>query len=236
MTDLNMTDQNMTNQSTPRRVLITGTDQHSGKTRVAVALIAALADRGHTVHAFKPVETGCADTPDPTEDGVRLARATGQVYPGHALQRLPDPVSPPLAALRASVTLTPDDWVDQIRIATSDYVLIEGTGGLLAPLAPATDALTLAERLDAAFLVVAPDDDDALNHIRLTLTAIQAAGWAVDARFQRRLLGVVLSATASQTRTGAHIAALMAWTNAPVYQVAEGEPVPAALLDRVRFP
>ena len=79
-------------------VLVTGTDTGVGKTWAACALARALRSAGRSVVAVKAVETGCADDPAPTEDGVRLAAATGQAAPDRALRRFRAPLAPALAA------------------------------------------------------------------------------------------------------------------------------------------
>ena len=78
------------------RVLITGTGAGVGKTWVACALIRALRDVGKQVIAVKPVETGRSGQPSDWEDGVRLAKATGQEHPTQAIIRLPLPSAPVL--------------------------------------------------------------------------------------------------------------------------------------------
>src|ERR671915_1657324 len=115
-------------------LLITGTDIGVGKTWVACALARALRTAGRRVVAVKPVETGCAGQPSKAEDGVRLARATGQSQPSHAILRLPDPVAPVLATERAGAEIDFDALVFKIeRYADAgEFAIIEGAGGLLA--------------------------------------------------------------------------------------------------------
>jgi dethiobiotin synthetase len=63
------------------RILITGTGAGVGKTWVGQALALAFRSAGKRVVALKPVETGCLGPPGDREDGVLLARATGQSQP-----------------------------------------------------------------------------------------------------------------------------------------------------------
>src|SRR3954466_352431 len=86
-------------------LLITGTDIGVGKTWVACALGRALRDAGKAVVAIKPVETGCSGPAGKSGDGVRLARATGQSQPAHAILRLPDPVTPVISSERAGAEI-----------------------------------------------------------------------------------------------------------------------------------
>ena len=173
-----------------RTVVVTGTDTGVGKTYVTAALLGVLKRRGFEAAGVKPVETGCGESRSPEEDGVILAAASGQVAPAHALDRLREPVAPPVAAAREGRSLRIDPWCEAIEglAARHEVVLVEGAGGLLSPLTGEHTALDLALRLGAPVLVVAADRLGAVNHTLLTLRTL--AGATV------RSLGVVLSAPA----------------------------------------
>ena len=159
-------------------ILITGTDIGVGKTWVACALARALREAGKQVVAIKPVETGCSDQPSKKEDGVRLARATGQSQPTHAIIRLPDTIAPVLSSERAGAEIDFDALVLKIeRFAESgEYVILEGAGGLLAPITWEWNMADLARVLGARALVVAADRLGTINHTLLTLSALELAG------------------------------------------------------------
>ena len=115
-----------------RFVIVTGTDTGVGKTFVTEAL-ARLLSRSHRVVAIKPFESGVTDEPG---DGERLAAATGQKAPLHALVRLKEPLTPALAADREGVTIDFEAALASIRAHAegADFALIEGAGGVLSPL------------------------------------------------------------------------------------------------------
>lgn len=140
----------------------------------------ALRDAGKQVVAIKPVETGCSGQPSKQEDGVRLARATGQSQPAHAIIRLPDSIAPVLSSERAGAEIDFDALVLKIeRFAESaEYALIEGAGGLLAPITWEWNVADLARVLGARALVVAADRLGTINHTLLTLSALELAGIA----------------------------------------------------------
>jgi dethiobiotin synthetase len=161
-------------------LLITGTDMGVGKTWVACALARALRTAGRRVVAVKPVETGCVGQPSKGEDGVRLARATGQSRPSHAILRLPDPIAPVLASERAGAEIDFDALVLKIERFTegTDVAMIEGAGGLLTPVTWEWNMADLARALGASALVVAADRRGTINHSLLTLSALELAGIA----------------------------------------------------------
>ncbi|HYF40595.1 MAG TPA: dethiobiotin synthase [Gemmatimonadales bacterium] len=161
-------------------ILVTGTDIGVGKTWVACALARSLRESGKQVVAIKPVETGCSAQPSKSEDGVRLARATGQSQPAHAIIRLPDPIAPVLSSERAGAEIDFDALVLKIeRYAESaEYAIIEGAGGLLAPVTWEWNMADMARVLGARALVVAADRLGTINHTLLTLSALELAGIA----------------------------------------------------------
>ncbi len=164
----------------PRRTLVvTGTDTDVGKTWVTCRLAEDLRALGAVVRTVKPLESGCAaGDAGAHEDGVLLARAAAQGAPSEALIRLPAPVAPPVAADEAGITLDWDEVVARTRAALdgADVALVEGAGGLLSPLTWERTAVDLAQALDAEALVVAADRLGAINHVRLTVGALERAG------------------------------------------------------------
>jgi dethiobiotin synthetase len=174
----------------PQILFVTGTDSGVGKTFVGCALARGLVARGLRVKAIKVVETGVPAEPQADEDGVRLAHATGQPHPRHALHRFRTPVAPAVAADLEGGRLDFDTTVLEVeRIAAgTDITLVETAGGLLAPLAWDWTMVDLAEALGALVLVVGANRLGTINHTLLTLGALELGGV--------QPAGVVLSAAA----------------------------------------
>jgi dethiobiotin synthetase len=185
------------------RVLITGTGAGVGKTWAACALIRALRDVGKKVIAVKPVETGRSGQPSDWEDGVRLAKATGQEQPTQAIIRLPLPGAPVLGGEGVESAIDFDALVVKIEgyIDGAEFGLVEGTGGLLTPVTWEWNMTDLARDLGACALVVGEDGLGTINHTLLTLSALELAGIPCA--------GVVLTTPETTDRsTGANAAAI----------------------------
>jgi dethiobiotin synthetase len=145
---------------------------------VTCALALALGSAGKRVIAVKPVETGCSGAPGDREDGVLLAQSTGQSQPSHAIFRLTEQVPPALASDRSGITLDFDALISRIERYghNAEYLLVEGVGGLLAPITWEWNMVDVARALGACALVVAVDHLGTINHTLLTLSALELAG------------------------------------------------------------
>jgi len=177
-------------------LFVTGTDTGVGKTAVAAAIVAILAARGRRVGALKPVSTGCeraADGSLVSDDGRRLAAAIGLAVPPGRVAPIAfeAPLSPPVAAREVGPPLNWPAVLDATTIAVdwwssrADFLIVEGVGGLLCPLAEGATVADLAVALDYPMLVVARRGLGTLNHVLLTLEAASRRGL--------RVAGVVLN-------------------------------------------
>ena len=180
---------------------IAGTDTGVGKTRVTVGLLGALADAGVHALGMKPVASG-TDAAGHNED-VGLIQAANERALGAPARRLARaanpycfewPISPHLAARRAAVTIDPM----QIAAAAGQLVaqratpareagartllLVEGTGGWLAPIGPERTMADVAVALALPVVLVVGLRLGCLNHALLSARAIRDAalplvGW-----------------------------------------------------------
>jgi dethiobiotin synthetase len=164
-------------------LVIAGTDTSVGKTWVACALARALRSAGRRVIGIKVVETGCSGPRRDTEDGVLLARASGQGEPAEALVRLAAPLTPALAAEREGLALDFDDILLRIEgyARGADIAIVEGTGGLLSPMSWEWNLVDLAQALEARALVVGRDRLGTVSHALLTLSALEIGAVPVAA-------------------------------------------------------
>lgn len=170
---------------------VTGTDTGVGKTFVSCALLQALARRHPRVVGMKPVAAGLVQTPDgwDSEDAIAL-RAASTVRVPAALDnpvRLPDPLSPHLAAERAGTRIDiPHLAACQRELAQhADAMVVEGAGGFLVPLSPTLTGADLAQALGLPVLLVVGLRLGCLNHALLSAEAIRArgltlAGWVAN--------------------------------------------------------
>ncbi len=175
-----------------RAVLITGTDTGVGKTLVGCALAFAAKARGMRVGVMKPAETGCAavDGALVPADAKALLCASSAQFPLELVcpYRYPSPLAPARAA--EADRLAPPDPQQIERCfreisAQSDFVIVEGAGGITVPLDWNFNYADLARGLGLEVVLVVGNRLGCLNATVLTVHYAKARG--LDLR------GVVLS-------------------------------------------
>jgi len=155
-------------------LLVTGTDTDVGKTVVAAAIILGLRQMGIRAVGFKPAETGLAPEA-PADSEVLAVASTIDVPLARPLLRRPELLCPAVAADRAGLVLAPQEIEERISAlrAAGHFVVVEGTGGILAPLAWGYTVLDLASRMGLEAVVVSRAGLGALNHVSLTVEALR---------------------------------------------------------------
>ena len=152
---------------------ITGTDTNVGKTYITKLLVESLRAEGKYAVGFKPISCGDRD------DAAILAAASGnlpldEVNPLH----FSSAVAPHVAALLENKTINPAEIVASYQAISEKYdpVIVEGAGGWEVPITETYFVSDLAKDLNLPVILVAANRLGALNHILLTLAAIEAKG------------------------------------------------------------
>lgn len=169
----------------PTGLFITGTDTGVGKTVVTAALTAILRRGGIDAVPMKPVQTGCLHrnhrlvAPD-LEQALRLAGVlvTERAKADLALYRFIKPCSPHLAAECVQKMISIRCIQRAFQRLTHQYtmVLVEGAGGVLAPLDRRRTMLDLMAALGLPVVLVARPGLGTINHTLLSINALRGAG------------------------------------------------------------
>ena len=161
---------------------ITGTDTGVGKTRIACALVRALAAQGVRVAVMKPVAAGADLTPEGyrNSDALELISASNVPAPYEMVNPIcvPLPASPHIAAKEAGIVIdlaVIRQQFEQLK-ARSDLVIVEGAGGWLAPIGDDDTMADIAKALSLPVILVVGLRLGCLNHALLSRRAIEADG------------------------------------------------------------
>lgn len=164
----------------PPGYFITGTDTGVGKTLVSQVLIHYLRESFARVAGFKPVASGCVNTPAGlrNEDALALQRAASIALPYETVNpyAFEPPVAPHLAAAAAGVSIDLAAIRAGMEAVDADRVVVEGVGGWLVPLNARETLADLARLLGLPVVLVVGLRLGCLNHALLTAAAIRQAG------------------------------------------------------------
>lgn len=165
------------------RLLVIGTDTEVGKTHVTATIVHGLRQLGRKVWIHKSVACGDWDGSS-SADGrsLRALSGDGQNPSTICPREFPEDCSPHIAARRNGVRWTLDDMLPMAQqVDQGDHDLIlEGAGGLLAPLGTDDcDIRDLARELDLPVLLVTRPHLGTLNHTRLTVEVAQMSNMNV---------------------------------------------------------
>lgn len=168
-----------------RGVLISGTDTDVGKTYVSALIATELVAAGVRLGVYKPACSGAVESTGGRRwaDLDELSRASGiadveQICP----QRFVAPLAPPVAAREEGRAV---DWnLIQSGLSNwsqrSDFVLVEGVGGLLCPLTDSCSMAEFAMWAELPLLIVARLGLGTINHTLLTVEAAERRGVTVE--------------------------------------------------------
>jgi dethiobiotin synthetase len=165
-----------------RGVFVAGTDTGIGKTRVTAGLIRALRAMQLRAIGMKPIASGAmtVDGMRSNQDAVTIAEVS---TPGAPLSDINPyclnlPVSPHIAAERDGIVIDLEHIARAYDRLTGrcDVVVVEGTGGWLAPIGPDMTMADVACRLRLPVVLVVGLRLGCLNHALLTAHAIESAG------------------------------------------------------------
>ena len=189
-------------------LFVTGTDTNVGKTVVSAALMLRYRDEA-PLRYWKPIQTGIREAgtagDDDTAEVARLSCARDDEVLRSGV-RLPDPVSPHLAAQRAGTRITVRTLAETLnQVEHSAHVesrtppapsavegnpesrprwIVEGAGGLLVPINERETMADLIHTFDLPVVIAARSTLGTINHTLLTIEALR--------RRMLRVVGVVM--------------------------------------------
>jgi dethiobiotin synthetase len=181
----------MNSATTTKGFFVAGTDTGVGKTLAAQVLLTALAARGARALGMKPVASGCRHTAAGlrSDDAEALMAAANVAAPYAEVNpcALVASVSPHLAAHSDGVEIRLDAIVQAYAqlVERADWIVVEGAGGWLTPIAKRRTMADVAVTLGLPVVLVVGMRLGCLNHALLTQQAIaqsglSCAGWIAN--------------------------------------------------------
>ena len=150
-----------------RGFFVTGTDTNVGKTFISALLVREL-----KAAYWKPIQSGLQEETD--REWVKRVTGLPDEYYFPESYSLTQPLSPHLSARLDSVEID----LGQIQIPQqipSDYLIVEGAGGVMVPLNEKEFILDLIVKTGFPVIVVARAELGTINHTLLTVEKLRMA-------------------------------------------------------------
>lgn len=173
-----------------KRYFIVGTDTDCGKTYVTCRLLDYFKAQSKRIMAIKPVASGCIEQNGHlvSEDVLHLQRHNRDMPQQICGWQFKPPISPHLAAAQAGQLITSQaitDFCNNSAFTDIDYLLIEGAGGLMAPINSLETWIDFLTCSKIPVILVVGMQLGCLNHALLTELAlkthqIQCVGWIAN--------------------------------------------------------
>ena len=161
---------------------ITGTDTEVGKTRVTLAIMAALQAQEKQVVGMKPIASGCRETEQGlcSDDAMQLIQQSSskQEYSLVNPYAFAPPIAPHIAAQKTGVIIDMEQILSAYRTlqSKSDVVVVEGVGGWRVPLGDNSTLGDMVKLLGLPVIMVVGLRLGCINHALLTAEAIITDG------------------------------------------------------------
>ena len=160
--------------SAKKIIFVTGTDTGVGKTLLTALLLQHLRQTGVRALAMKPFCSG----------GRADVRLLQSLQPGELSNAemnpffFKEPIAPLIAAKKNHCIIRLEEVIARIKVVEKkcDYLLVEGSGGLLVPLGKGFTLADLIANWDCQTIVVTRNRLGTINHTLLTINALQCIG------------------------------------------------------------
>ncbi len=162
-------------------LFITGTGTDVGKT-IASSIVAEALGADY----WKPVQAGFAEG---TDAGLVASLVTNKSIVIHPeVYKLKTPASPHIAARIEEIIIDIEKIVANTPASDKQYLLIEGAGGLMAPLNEQEFVIDLIEQLNGKVILVSKNYLGSINHSLLSAAIckqrkIAVAGWIFNQQY-----------------------------------------------------
>lgn len=160
-------------------IFVTGTDTNTGKTVITGLLAKYILERGRSVITQKWVETGSVSGYSfDVERHLQIMKKDKPSMEKYSSYIAPyvfsAPCSPHLASRMENKKINVNKIKRSFKLLSAefDFVIVEGTGGLLVPFDGKNLIADIVKNLKLAVLVVAKNKLGAINHTLLTLEAL----------------------------------------------------------------
>ncbi len=163
-----------------KAIFVTGTDTGVGKTIITAFLAKYMLEKGRNVITQKWVQTGCSEfSLSDAAFHLKIMGCDKNNIKGLKDYILPymfkTPSSPHLASSIENKKISATRIIKSFEILSKrfDFIIVEGSGGVIVPYNEKDLMIDVVKKLDLAVLVVAQNKLGAINHTLLSIEALR---------------------------------------------------------------
>ena len=164
-------------------IFVTGTQSNIGKTFVTAALASIMQSLSYKTAVYKPVQLGAYEqntfmvAPD-----MGYVKSIDPYITTETTYLLKSNMSPVIAAEMENVKINPKEIKKDYSMLVNkfDTVLVEGTGGLLTPIAPRFTMANLVNMLNIPLIIITSANNESVNNTILAVNHAKAMGIKVN--------------------------------------------------------
>ena len=157
-------------------IYITSSERYAGKTFVSAGLAATMQSLGYATSYYNPIQMGSTEkngfmqSPD-----IAYMKTIDPYINTHCTYLFKEDSEPLLAAESGNEPIDINLIIREYKkiSSNSECTVIDGTGGLLSPLAPNIRTIDLIKLLGIPVLIVVKPNNNAINNTLLTIQAAQ---------------------------------------------------------------
>lgn len=165
------------------RIFVTGTSPQIGKTFITAALASIMQSLSYKTAVYKPIQLGAFEqnsfmiAPD-----IAYVKKIDPYLSAECTYHLKSTMEPVIAAEIEQKKINPKIILKDYSLLSKKYdtVLVEGTGGLLTPIAPRFTIANLVKMLNLPIVLITKPDKDSVNNIILTVNHASAMGITIN--------------------------------------------------------
>ena len=164
-------------------IFVTGTSNKVGKTFVTAALASIMQSLSYKTAVYKPIQTGAIEqnsfmiAPD-----ISYVKKIDPYITAECTYHLKSILQPVISAEMENIKINPKVILKDYNMLKDkfDTVLVEGTGGILTPIAPRFTIANLIKMLNLPVVVITLPTEEAVNDTILTVNHAEAMGIEVN--------------------------------------------------------
>ena len=164
-------------------VFVTGTASKTGKTFVTAALASIMQSLSYKTAVYKPIQLGAFEqnsfmvAPD-----ISYVKKIDPYITAECTYHLKSILEPVISAEMEQIKINPKVILKDYNMLKDKYdtVLVEGTGGILTPIAPRFTIANLVKMLNLSIVVITTPTEEAVNDTILTVNHAEAMGIKIN--------------------------------------------------------